>query len=112
MAKYYGQIGYAAEMTETEPGIWEPKIVERSYYGDTIRNTRLLQNASAINDNVNIANQISIVADPYANEHIYAMVYATFQGAKWKVTNVEVQYPRLILSLGGLYNVTQTSVTE
>ena len=111
MAKYYGKIGYA-EMTETEPGIWDEIIVERPYYGDTIKNTRLLQNANAINDNVNIANQISIVADPYANDHIYAMRYATFQGAKWKITNVDVQHPRLILSLGGLYNGGQNPTTE
>ena len=111
MAKYYGMIGYA-EMTETEPGIWEETIVERPYYGDTIKNTRLLQNTNALNDNVNIANQISIVADPYANEHIYAMRYATFQGAKWKITTADVQYPRLILSLGGLYNGEQSPTTE
>lgn len=111
MAKYYGKIGYA-ELTETEQGIWEEKIVERPYYGDTIKNTRLLQNSNMTNDNVNISNQISIVADPYANEHIYSMRYATFQGTKWKVTNVDVQYPRLILSLGGLYNGEQNSATE
>lgn len=111
MAKYYGKIGYA-EMTETEPGIWDEIIVERPYYGDTIKNMRLLQNTNNVNDSVNIANQISIVADPYANEHIYTMRYATFQGTKWKVTNVDVQYPRLILSLGGLYNGEQDSTTE
>ena len=111
MAKYYGKIGYA-EMKETEPGIWEETIVERPYYGDTIKNTRLLQNSNSVNDSINIANQISVVADPYANEHIYAMRYATFQGAKWKVTNADVQYPRLILSLGGLYNGEQNSTTE
>lgn len=111
MAKYYGMIGYA-ETTETEPGIWEETIVERPYYGDTIKNTRLLQNANMINNDVKIANQISIVADPYANNHIYAMRYATFQGAKWTVSNVDVQYPRLILTLGGLYNGEQNSTTE
>lgn len=104
MARYYGFIGYADEMTETAPGLWEEKIVERPYYGDTMRNTRQLQTSDSINDNVNIGNQISIVADPYAESHIYAMRYATFQGTKWKVTSVDVQRPRLILSLGGLWN--------
>ena len=111
MAKYYGKIGYA-EMTETEPGIWEEIITERPYYGDTIKNMRLLQNANEVNDNINIANQISIVADPYADNHIYMMRYATFQGAKWKITNVDVQRPRLILSLGGLYYGEQSTTTE
>lgn len=103
MAKWYGNIGYA-DTVETEPGDWEEVITERSYFGDVIRNTRILQNSGEINDNVNISNQISIVADPYATNHIYAMRYVEFQNAKWKVSNVDVQYPRLILSLGGIYN--------
>lgn len=81
------------------------QITERNYYGDVIRNTRRLQSADKVNDDINISNEISIVADPYANDHFYAIRYVVFQGAKWKVSNVDVQYPRLILSLGGLYNV-------
>ena len=103
MSKWYGKIGYA-EMVETEPGLWVEEIKERSYYGDTYRNTRLLQNSGDINDNINIGNQISIVADPYANHNFHTMRYAEFMGSKWKITNVEVQYPRLILTIGGIYN--------
>ena len=104
MSKWYGKIGYA-ETVETEPGVRDEKITERAYYGDTFRNTRLLQqNSDGTNDNINIANQISIVADPYAHDHIYTMRYIEFQNAKWKVTNVEVQEHRLILTVGGLYN--------
>lgn len=103
MSKWYGIIGYI-EMVEVEPGDWREQIITRPYYGDAIRNTRMLQNSNAINDNINIGNQISIVADPYANNHIYDMRYAEFQGSKWKITSVDVQYPRLILTLGGLYN--------
>lgn len=103
MAKWYGIIGYVNKV-ETEPGVWEEEVIERTYYGDTIRNTRILQNSGDINDNVNITNQLSIVADPYANTHVYDMRYAEFQGTKWKVSNVDVQYPRLVLTLGGLYN--------
>ena len=103
MAKWYGKIGYA-KMTEVEPGDWREVITDRPYFGDSIRNTRMLQNSGQLNDNVNIGNQISIVADPYANDHIYDMRYAEFQGSLWKITNVDVQYPRLILSLGGLYS--------
>lgn len=106
MAKYYGSIGYA-ETVETEPGLWEEHITERKYYGDLVRNTRALQNSGEINDSVNVNNQISIVADPYANQNFHAMRYIEFMGTKWKISGVEVQYPRLILSLGGLYNVAQ-----
>lgn len=110
MAKYYGSIGYA-ETVETVPGIWEEQIVERNYFGDTYRNTRLLQNSGGVNDNINIANQISIVADPYANQNFHAMRYIEFMGSNWKITNVEVQYPRLILTIGGLYNGDTAEVT-
>ena len=103
MAKFYGTIGYATP-TETEPGVWEEQITERPYYGDLIRNTRRLQSSSSINDDINIANEISILSDPYAIDHFYTMRYVEFMGAKWKISNVEVQYPRLILTIGGLYN--------
>lgn len=103
MAKFYGVIGFA-ELQETVPGVWEEKITERHYVGDIIRNTRRLQSGDHLNDDVNISNEISIIADPYACQSIYAMRYVTFMGAKWKVSNVDVQYPRLILTLGGIYN--------
>lgn len=103
MAKWYGKIGYA-DNVEVEPGVWEDSIVEHSYYGDLNRNTRSLQNSGGINDNINLSNEISIVADPYASENLYKMRYVEFAGTKWKITNVEVKYPRLILSIGGVWN--------
>lgn len=102
MAKWYGKIGYAEYVEET-PGEWVEQITERNYYGDVMRNTRMLQNSGGVNDDINIGNQISIIADPYASGHIYDMRYAVYMGTKWKIANVDVQYPRLILSLGGLY---------
>lgn len=111
MAKLYGVVGYA-ETVETTPGVWEEQIIERNYFGELVRNTRRLQTASQLNDNVNIANEISIVADPYANQNFHAMRYIEFMGARWKITNVEVQYPRLILTVGGVYNGEQTRSTD
>lgn len=103
MAKFYGVIGYAVT-EESKPGVWVERIVERPYYGELIRNTRRLQSDGQINDSVNIANEVSIVADPFAYENFYSMRYIEFMGAKWKVTNVEVQRPRLMLTVGGVYN--------
>lgn len=111
MAKFYGMIGYAT-LVETEPGLWEEEIVEKPYYGDLIRNTRRLQNSGGVNDDVNLSNQVSIIADPYANQNFHSMRYVEFMGAKWKVSDVEVQYPRLILSIGGVYNGQQTRTAE
>ena len=108
MAKFYGPIGYA-EAVETRPGVWEEQITERMYFGDLTRNMRRLQSAETLNDDINVANEISIVADPFANENFHSMRYVGFMGAKWKISNVEVQYPRLILTIGGVYNDGQTA---
>lgn len=111
MNKWYGVIGYA-ENVEVEVGVWEDSIIERSYFGDIIRNIRKLQNSGGINDNINISNQISIVADPYAVQNIYKMRYVEFMGTKWKVSNVEVQYPRLILDMGEVWNGNTGTATD
>ena len=103
MAKYYGEIGYAVTQ-ETSPGVWTEGITTRPYYGDVIRNVSKWQNGSYLNDNLNVSNQISIVSDPYANQNFHSIRYVKWMGALWKVTDVEVQYPRLILTIGGEYN--------
>ena len=103
MAKFFGAIGYA-ETKETTPGVWEEQITERMYYGDLTRNTRRLQTSDKLNDDINVTNEISIVADPFAYQNFHSMKYVIFMGAKWKIESVEVQYPRLILTIGGVYN--------
>ena len=103
MARWYGKVGYATTV-ETVPGVHEEQITERSYYGDVNRNTRRLESSGNLNDNVNVANEISIVSDAYAELNFHAMRYVEFMGARWKITNVQVQRPRLILQLGGVYN--------
>ena len=111
MAKFYGNIGFA-ETVETEPGVWVEKMTVRPYYGDLVRNTRRLENSGGVNDNVNISNDISIIADPYANHNFHSIRYIEFMGAKWKVSNIEVRYPRLILTIGGVYNGSQATTAE
>ena len=103
MAKFYGNVGYI-ETVEIEPGIWEEQITERPYFGDVFRNTSRSQSSGEVNDDINVNNNISILADPYANENFQYMKYVVFMGTKWKITNAEIQYPRIILSLGGVYN--------
>lgn len=102
MAKFCGSVGYLSTK-EIEPGIWDESIIERLYYGDITRNTSRYQNSGNVNDDINVSNIISIVADPYATENFQHMKYVTFMGSKWKITNVEVNYPRLILTVGGVY---------
>ena len=104
MARWHGDIGFATTV-ETRPGVYVEEITVRHYSGDLIRNTRKLQSSSQVNDDINIANEFSIVAAPYANQNLYSMRYVTFMGTKWKITSVDAsQYPRLTLSVGGIYN--------
>ena len=103
MAKFYGKIGYG-DAVETAPGVWEDTIVEYNYYGDVLRNTRKLQEGEQLNSDITVGNSISIVADAYANEHFFAIRYIEWAGTLWVVSNVDVQSPRLLLRLGGVYN--------
>lgn len=103
MAKFYGSIGYAITV-EVRPGVWKEQIETKNYYGELVRNTRRLQTTDQLNDNINVANEISILSDPFANANFHAMRYVEFMGGKWKITDVTVQYPRLILTIGGVYN--------
>lgn len=106
MARYAGLVGFG-ESVQTSPGVWEDAIVERSYFGDVIRNARGLGESDAttgVNRDIIVQNTITILADPYAYEHFHAMRYIRWAGALWTVTTVEVQYPRLLLRLGSLYN--------
>lgn len=104
MAKFYGPIGYAIP-TETRPGVWKDKIEEHNYYGDVIRNnSRWTSSSESTNDDLTLSSQISIVADPFANNNCHSMKYVRFMGANWKITGIEPRYPRLILTIGGVYN--------
>lgn len=103
MAKFYGNIGFA-ETVETDPGVWVEETIVRPYFGDVVRNVRRLENSGGVNDNINISNEISIIADPYANQNFHSIRYIEFMGTKWKVSSIDVRYPRLILTMGGVYN--------
>jgi hypothetical protein len=103
MAKFYGAIGFG-ESVETVPGVWEDLITEHKYYGDVVRNTLKVKEGEAINNDLSVGNSISIVANAYANEHFFAIRYIKWAGTLWTVSNVDVESPRLLLRLGGVYN--------
>lgn len=103
MAKFYGGIGFSVDV-ETSPGVFTPQSVERPYYGDVLRNTNRVQNGESINDDITLDNKLSIVADAFAYENFQHLRYVKWMGAFWKINSVDVQRPRLILSIGGVYN--------
>jgi hypothetical protein len=103
MARFFGRIGYG-ETVETTPGVWVDAIIEYSYYGDVIRNSRELREGENLNKDLSVQNSISIVADEYANEHFFDIRYVEWMGSLWTISSVEVQRPRLLLRLGEVYN--------
>lgn len=107
MSKFYAKVGYGVPEEASgaeDKGIWIPVTTERSYYADLIRNVRKIQNGRSINDSVSVSNEVSFVADEYAINNFHTIIWVEFQQIKWKVESVEVRHPRLILSLGGVYN--------
>jgi hypothetical protein len=105
MARFCGEIGYGESVeTPSGSGVWIDEITERKYYGDVTRNTRQLQERELLNPDITVSNSISVVADAYAVQHFFAIRYVRWAGVLWTVTDVEVQRPRLLLRLGGVYN--------
>lgn len=102
MAKFFGMIGFA-NTEETSPGVWGG-VVERPYYGDVLSRGMNAMSTEQVNKDISITNRISIIADPYAYENFSAMRYVKFMNTAWSINSVDVQYPRLILNIGGIYN--------
>ena len=105
MSKFYGNVGYVETVEDEEnPGVWVEKVTTRPYFGDLLKNYRKLKQGSDMNDGIDISMDVSIVADPYAYQNFHAIRFVEYMGSRWKVTSVDVNYPRLSLQIGGLYN--------
>lgn len=107
MAKYYGTIGFVKIVEKDpvdRPGVFSEDIIEKQYYGDVLANNRRYETGEGLNDNINIRNEISILADPFAMENFADMRYLTWLGTRWKITDAKVSFPRITLSIGGVWN--------
>lgn len=104
MGRFSGKIGFV-ETVETSPGIFEPVVTERPYHGEMItRRIRLDANGDSTNDDLTLNNDISVVADKFSKEHLGYMRYVILHDLKWKITSATIEYPRIRLAIGGLYN--------
>ena len=102
--RWFGKIGFGVEVNKGH-GLWEKDIVERQYYGFLTRSRQRNQyNQTSTNAEITLDNELEIVADKWASVHVHDMIYAEIAGAKWNITNVEEHYPRLFLSVGGVYH--------
>ena len=103
MTRFYGEVGYSLGTVELRPGVSEEGIREQKLYGDVIRDTRRLE-GDKVNPDISTGNSISVMADAYFRENFHRIRYVKWAGVNWQVTEVEVQHPRLLLRLGGVYN--------
>lgn len=103
MAKYHGKVGFVT-FSEKTLGVDVEVPVEREYFGEVYRNTKRWSKGTDINPDLTVNNQISIVADQYARDNLYAIRYASWMGTLWSISNIDVQHPRLILTIGEVYN--------
>lgn len=104
MAKFGGKVGFGIT-TQGAPGVTLDSVTERDYKGDILRSNKNFEESSnGVNDNLKISNRVSIVADDFANLNASVIRYVILGGVRWKVTNIEVAVPRLILNLGEVYN--------
>lgn len=101
--KFYGPVGFV-DVVEKRPGVKVMVPIEYKYSGDVLKRTIRYQNGESVNDTISPQHQISILADPYARSHVGSMRYVKWMGTAWKITDISVQDPRLILTLGGAYN--------
>lgn len=105
MTRFFGAVGYGDSVeTPSDSGVWVDTITEFEYYGDVIRNTRKLESGENLNNDITVGNSISIIANDFAIKHFFNIKYVRWEGVLWDVNNVEVREPRLILSLGSVYN--------
>lgn len=103
MAKFFGKVGFV-KTVETKPGVWTEVAEEREYYGDVIRHSRRWDSPTQANDNLTLSNEINILADEYVFDNFEFLRYVEYMGTLWSVNYIEVNRPRIRLTLGGKYN--------
>lgn len=102
MAKWYGKLGFISE-TEDDYGVVKSVSSEKSYFGDMLKNYRKFREGSNVNEKITISNELSIISDPFLYNNLQNLRYVEYIGTKWKIDSIDVQYPRIVLSLGGEY---------
>lgn len=105
MARFSGKIGYATT-SETSPGVWTESMIERQYYGDIVKHFRKWSTppGGGINDNLVFSQDVSVLADPYLFDNLNNMRYVVYRGIPWKIESINIDRPRVTITLGGEWN--------
>ena len=103
MARFSGLVGYVPQQ-ETTPGVWTPVENPRKMKGDIIRQSSTNASSGNLNDDVTLNHRISLIGDAYAFDNYFNIKWIKIDTMKWKVVNIEIERPRIIISLGGVWN--------
>lgn len=103
MAKFAGLVTYVVTK-ETVPGVWAEVAESVTMRGDIIRKGAVVQNGDKVNDDVVLNHRVSLVADDYALGNYQDIKRIQIDGREWNINNIEVQRPRIIVTVGGLWN--------
>jgi hypothetical protein len=98
MARFAGFVGYVTQV-ESVPGVWSPVENPKYMRGDVIR-----QSSTSQNGDISLNHRVSLIGDSYTFNNYYNIKWVEIGSAKWSVTSVEIQRPRVIITLGGLWN--------
>lgn len=106
MARFFGKVGFAI-IEETRPSIYEEVYHERSYKGDLVRKSRQWTPTENLNDDIQIYNDVSIIADSFAIMNLGFMRYVHWLDQDFEISSASVDNDRhrITLSLGGVFNV-------
>lgn len=102
MAKYYGKIGFAIS-EETKPGVWTDRIIEKIYSGEIQNVYRRWEKSEYLNDDLRYNIELSMLCDSFVIENGHKIKYIVYAGSKWKANSINIEYPRVKITLGGLY---------
>lgn len=103
MGVFYDKIGFVETVTKT-PGVWISEYIEKEYPGVISRLSRRWQRTDKINSDIDVNLVLSLIMDDYVEKHVDAIRYVVYNGVKWSVTNIEIDRPRITLTVGGVYN--------
>lgn len=104
MTRFRGVVGFSMGQVERKPGVFVEDIVEKVYQGDVKRDTRQSRESEGLNEDLTVSNLIEIVADDFANAHVHVIKFVEWAGVAWSVGDTTVEYPRLTMRLGEVWN--------
>lgn len=103
MAKTYGKIGFGKTIIKPG-GVSEFVITERDYKIDIIRPSVRNTPGEDVIPGLSTGNSFSIIEDGYLSENLFAMKYVTWMGVRWSVRKIDQAHPRLIITVGEVFN--------